>query len=404
MQDEQAQDSLIDNSFSSEDSCSEEIDDSDESNHSSSSHTQNVPSSPSLSTELDKSIGIVLQFAPTLSNKVNLKKESNVNQDHSLVQLNSSSDVHVCPSSVSLEAELNGVEVTAAQPSKKQANRSLSAVKRKQDTLVDGREITVMDEVLHALKKENESVTNLQANAKAQLSVEGDDSQIGISSTNDEVSGTSSLRSSPSDPEKRNRIESQSSYSENPPKLKGPLLPSLPFKPVLVNRYKSSVPAKPSVRRGEVVSEAFPVIDGSRTALRQEQCGLVSEVRGREQAELSLTNQPLRDREMTSKSSSSRPSSEVRSRDVTRQLLSSGVISDRGMANESIINRHSSGIKEREGTSKMPTSRKVRGAEATNHPLPSVETRGTDVGSHSLTENTVQIITDKVRQMDARYK
>ena len=401
MQDEQAQDSLIDNSFSSEDSCSEEIDDSDESNHSSSSHTQNVPTSPSLSTELDKSNGIVLQFAPTLSNEVSLKKESNVKQDHSLVQLNSSSAVHVCPSSVSLEAELNGAEVSIAQPSKRQANRSLSAVKRKQDTLVDGREITVMDEVLHALKKENESVTNLQANAKAQLLVEGEDSQIGISSTNDEVSGTSSLRSSPSDPEKRNRIESQSSYSENPPKLKGPLLPSLPFKPVLVNRYKSSVLAKPSVRRDEVVSEAFSVMNESRTALRQEQCGLASEVRGREQAELSLTSQPLRDREMTSKSSSSRPS---RSRDVTRQLLSSGVIKGRGMANESVINRHSSGIKEREGTSKMPTSRKVRGAEATNHPLPSVETRGTEVGSHSLTEDTVKIITDKVRQMDARYK
>lgn len=320
--------------------------------------------------------GIVLQFAQTLSRNVGSKNATIMKNDQSLVQLNSSSAVCVCPSSVGLEADMTSREWTAPQPLNRQASRSLSAVKRKQrhgETLVGGgTEDPAMDEVLQALKKENESL-NLQSHSKSQLVTEDIDSEKTVNLTN--VQGEGNLKRLSSDEHDRMENKNSASVSHNESSariIKGPVLPALPFKPVIVNRYKSNASAKPS-GKGEAVTRLKSA--GGSTHLQQQQSQPTSEQRERahEVTEQASISQP--------------PSSDIRSKTLSSQRLLSRERKSKGTATEYVDNK---------------PLEEIRGKGIMGQPLSSDEVRGGEVASHSLTEHTVRIITDKVRQMDAR--
>ena len=117
------------------------------------------------------------------------------------------------------------------------ATRSLSAVKRKEqhkEPAGDGK-ICGVDEVLEALKDENESLTNLHVNMDTKPQVAGE--KVGemkkASQSIDNLKKSSSISMT--------ELESEKTAA---PKIKGSLLlPSLPFRPVLVNRYKQATAA-----------------------------------------------------------------------------------------------------------------------------------------------------------------
>ena len=357
--------------------------------------------------------------------------------DKSLIELHSTSTVEMYPaSSVSLDqgAEMTHVDWSEPQSLHRQATRSLSSVRRKQpprcgDGLVGG-DIPAMDEVLHAVKAENESLPSSHTQSQSELVAGGD--------------GKSCLRKSSS--LELNTIGNQITPAptvDNPPlRIKGSLLPSLPFKPVLVNRYKSTVSTKPSVR-GEsapaksttltkplaTAAEVGVTVEASTMEIRKEKHEVSvkeqpsNEFRDRGAPEESLISrlsedfkgagevaiQPLTSTshasgELKSQrvSSISSTSCQVRGREMAGSPLTgqaSGLISSREVISDSVTSPRSGGVRGDEVASRR--SGGVRGDEVASPRSGGV--RGDGVASHSITEHTVKVITDKVRQMDARY-
>lgn len=329
---------------------------------------------------LNEGDGIVLQFpAATKSNSLKMSKREVDEKDKSLVQLHSTSTVKMFPSSVSLDQETGPTDAEwhEAQTLQRQATRSLSAVKRKQpcgsgDTLIGG-DVPDVDDVLHAMKVENKC---LHTQSRPELA----DGGVAKEMESREVEDRHCLRKSVSlEP---NRVEAQttvSSFGSPLPKIKGPLLPSLPFKPVLVNRYKPVVSPKHSVppKRRETAPQVSSVAEVST---------------GREEGR--------------------QPSDELSDGAARGSLLSdqSAVAMER--------TRQTCGESRIQKVSGMPfvsqASNQVHGKEVENAHVTTSQAPGQPVGRvdemgegevvrQSLTEHTVKIITDKVRQMDARY-
>ena len=224
-------------------------------------------------------------------------------KQHELVQLNSQpiglESNSARPVTVNDEADAHNVEWIVAQPPHHgPTTRSLSAIKRKEQhegALISGGDVSAMDEILRALKKENESLSNLHvhvhAHEKPQLTT-GDRSSETKRRTSGVVDNQESLRSLPSGEQNEVQIESTSSPVECPPRIKGPLLPTLPFRPVLVNRYKPSISAKPSTRKGSA-SEVTPVLGEGAIGVQQQSQPSV-ELRGSEVASQSLTEHTVK--------------------------------------------------------------------------------------------------------------
>ena len=237
--------------------------------------------------------GIVLQFAKIKSTHPSrTRSQEFAAKNDSLIQLSPSSTVSLSSATGVCEEKLSenllkhegrknieeGVEWMESQPSQASlANRSLSAVKRKErhKKSVGDREIcdNNMDEVLEALKNENESLTSLHVNMGNKLPIAGD--KVGgmkeTSKTFDTFLKNSSSTAMTEDEER----ESKDSVDCAPPRIKDALLPSLPFRPVLVNRYKqAAVTAKTLARsRDTGATIAMPLAmeeeHATNTALQQ---------------------------------------------------------------------------------------------------------------------------------------
>ena len=186
-----------------------------------------------------------------------------------------------------------GVEWMESEPSQHSlATRSLSAVKRKEwhKKSMDGREICDMDEVLEALKNENESLTNLHVNMDNKSPLAGD--KVGdVKKTFDNFS---SIVTTELERGSKNSVESAA------PRIKGPLLPSLPFRPVLVNRYKqATVTAKTLAGPRDTATKAMPLareVEYTTAAQQQRLSQASSKVGGREEhvARESLTEHTVK--------------------------------------------------------------------------------------------------------------
>ena len=238
--------------------------------------------------------GIVLQFAKIKSTHPSrTRSQEFAAKNDSLIQLSPSSTVSLSAATGVSEEKLSesllkhegrknveeGVEWMESQPSRASlANRSLSAVKRKEQhkKSVGDREIcdNNMDEVLEALKNENESLTSLHVNMGNKLPIAGD--KVGgmkeTSKTFDTFLKNSSSTATTEDEERG----SKDSIDCAPPRIKDALLPSLPFRPVLVNRYKqAAVTAKTLARsRDTGATIAMPLAreeeeHATNTALQQ---------------------------------------------------------------------------------------------------------------------------------------
>lgn len=286
------------NLSSSEGSCAEEIEDDDNSDPHSTSSSPPKAGAEGAPPDLNNGDGIVLQFAKIKSNHP--KTRSQIAKDESLVQLSPSSTVSLSSVKLGDTAKVRGenaggitikhgargsaeqgVEWMESEPSQTSlATRSLSAVKRKEQhkkSMDDGGTCGV-DEVLEALKYENESLTSLHAN------IPGD--KVGgmkqTSETSDHLKNSSSVVTTElEERESRNVTESAT------PRIKGALLPSLPFRPVLVNRYKqATVTTKTLARPRDVaVTTAVPLAreEGcTTTALHHRQPQESSEIGERE--------------------------------------------------------------------------------------------------------------------------
>ena len=272
----------------------------------------------------------MLQFAKNKSNHSRAK--SQITKDDSFIQLSPSRVVSL--SSIkhaggseeklgengirhgAMDFSEQGVEWMESEPSQTSlATQSLSAVKRKEQhkkSIVDS---CGVDEVLEALKDENESLTNLHVNmdTKSQLAGRKVAEMKKPSQTFDDLK-KSSIATTELERESKHRVESAA------PRIKGSLLPSLPFRPVLVNRYKQTT-----------VTAAKTLARPRDTAATKSTMPLARE----EDYTITSTGAPLQHRQPQVSSSTS-------------------------------------------------------------------EDGGGEVARESLTEQTVKIITDKVRQMDAR--
>ena len=297
---------------STDDSCPEDIDNSDDSAH---SPSEQAPSSEDLDRTFNKSDGIVLQFAPDCSTAKQKENE---------------------------KCTPLPVEWNTANPLHRQATRSLSAVRRKEakSSNVGGGQGSAMEDVLQALKMENESVTNLCKSSPSGEVEWSTAAEVGSKSTLSE-------RNAPFG----DQNEAKESLQFTPPRMKRPLLPSLPFKPVLVSRYRS----------GDLPAMSHPAI--CPPAMTQ-QAGI---------AEGSGRNTVHQDRQ---------PSSECSSTGHTTLSLASQ-------------------------TELGPTARdkldRNNGAPSQCLEGSPLEVVGGEGGREAITEHTVKIITEKVRQMDARY-
>lgn len=350
-----------------------------------------------LDNRLNEGDGIVLQFpAATQSNNLKMRKREVDESNKSLVQLHSTSTVKMFPSSVSLVQETSPafVEWREAKPLQRQATQSLSAVKRKQphgcgDALIGG-DVAAVDEVLCALNVENKSLTALHTQSQPDLVAGGGVARERETSSR-EVEDGHCLRKSFS--LELSKIETQttvSSLDNPPPKVKGSLLPSLPFKPVLVNRYKQVVSPKPSVssKIKEFAPEVSSVIEGSTNREGEQPSDEYSN---------GAANETLIDRSAV----------DLRGMEIVRQA--SGEVRSQDISSRPFISQGSSQVKGRavaspRGTSQVssqPGGGVVTGKSFTGQT--SGEVREGEVARQSLTEHTVKIITDKVRQMDARY-
>ena len=303
----------------------------------------------------------MLQFAKTKSNNPSTKIPQVTDQKlhESLTQHSQSK------SGASLSDAIEWIESEQVLP--RLTTQSLSAVKRKEQykvSSVGGGDCRV-DEVLQALKMENESLTNLQVHThnKPQL--------IGDKGGDMKMSGTiNGTENSSVEMAKLENDGNSASSVENPlsQRIKGPLLPSLPFKPVLVNRYKqASITAARTLARRETATKALSSAaeEESSSDVQLQRRGSPSEVRSREIDELT-------DRKVASHFLTSQVIARSRDQSKTRQFLGDEL--------------------------------ELRGREDKGRSLTrgSVEVGGREVVSESLTEHTVKIITDKVRQMDAR--
>ena len=335
--------------------------------------------------------GIVLQFpaASTQSNSLKMRKREIDESDKSLVQLHSTSEVKMFPSSVSLEQE---TEMHEAQALQRQATRSLSAVKRKQphgsgDILVGG-DVPDMNEVLQALKVENRV---LHTQSRPELVAGG----VAREMESREFEDRHCLRKSFS--LELNRLETQTtvpSFESPAPKIKGPLLPSLPFKPVLVNRYKPVVSQKPSesLKRREIALEVASIVEGGSTG-REEGIQPSDELSDGAACE-SHSDQSVVD---------------LRATEIARQA--SGEFRIQKGSSTPFIRQASVQVQRKEVTSPHITTSQASsqpgGGVVTNKSFRIGQISGEigegEVPRQSLTEHTVRIITDKVRQMDARY-
>ena len=191
----------------------------------------------------------MLQFAKIKSN--HSKARNQIAKDGSLIQLSPSTAVSL--SSVkhtggseeklgengirhgAMDFSEHGVEWMESEPSQASlATRSLSAVKRKEqhkEPVGDGK-ICGVDEVLEALKDENKSLTNLHVNIDTKPQVAGKKGGE-MKKASQSLEKSSSIATT--------ELESEKTAA---PKIKGSLLlPSLPFRPVLVNRYKQATAA-----------------------------------------------------------------------------------------------------------------------------------------------------------------
>ena len=195
----------------------------------------------------------MLQFAKIKSN--HSKARNQIAKDGSLIQLSPSTALSL--SSIkhtggngeklgengirhgAMDFSEHGVEWMESEPSLASlATRSLSAVKRKEQhkKSVGNEEICGVDEVLEALKDENKSLTNLHMNmdTKPQLAGKKVGEMKKASQSFDNLKKSSSSIAT-------TELESEKTAA---PKIKGSLLlPSLPFRPVLVNRYKQATAA-----------------------------------------------------------------------------------------------------------------------------------------------------------------
>ena len=331
MYDDQEGDSL--NSSSGEESCVEEIED-DSNNFDPHSAAK---ASPDL-TSTSSSNGIVLQFANIKSNHSRIRNQ--IAKDGSLIQLSPSTAVSL--SSIKGSGEKlgengirhgamdfckHGVEWMESEPSQASlATRSLSAVKRKEqhkEPVGDGK-ICGVDEVLEALKDENKSLTSLHVNTDTKPQVAG--KKVGemkkASQSFDNLKKSSSSIAT-------TELESEKTAA---PKIKGSLLlPSLPFRPVLVNRYKQATAA--------TAAAAAKTLAKPRDKA----------------ATITTTTPPAREGDYT------------------------------------ITTTAATAPRQPRASSMCSASQDDGGGEIQH------------VARESLTEQTVKIITDKVRQMDARY-
>ena len=299
--------------------------------------------SPDLTTTSSSSDGIVLQFAKIKSN--HSKARNQIAKDGSLIQLSPSTAVSL--SSVNhtggsgeklgkngirhgaMDFCEHGVEWMESEPSQASlATRSLSAVKRKEQhkkSVGDGK-ICGVDEVLEALKDENKSLTSLHVNTDTKPQVAG--KKVGemkkASQSFDNLKKSSSSIAT-------TELESEKTAA---PKIKGSLLlPSLPFRPVLVNRYKQATAATAAVAAAKTLAKP------------------------RDKAAATITTMPP-----------------AREEDYTITTTTAATAPRQPRASST----HSA-------------SQDDEGGEIQH------------VARESLTEQTVKIITDKVRQMDARY-
>ena len=293
---------------STDDSCPEDIDNSDDSAH---SPSEQAPSSEDLARTFNKSDGIVLQFAPDCNTAKQKENE---------------------------KCTPLPVEWNTANPLHRQATRSLSAVRRKEakSSSIDGGQGSAMEDVLQALKMENESVTNLCKSSPSGEVEWSTAAEVGSKSTLTE-------RNAPFG----DQNEAKESSQLTPPRMKKPLLPSLPFKPVLVSRYRSGDPpamSHPAICPPAMTQQAGRAEgNGRNTILHQDH----------------------------------QPSSECSSTGHTTLSLASQTARDK-------LDRNNGA-----------PSQCLEGS-----PLDVV---GGEGGREATTEHTVKIITEKVRQMDARY-
>ena len=256
----------------------------------------------------------MLQFAKTKLNHPRTTRSQIVKDklQESLIQLNPSSTVSL--SSVRYRAaglseekfgentikhgatdfSEHGIEWMESEPSEASlATRSLSAVKRKElhKKSMGGEEICDMDEVLEVLKNENESLANPHVNMDNKSPLAGD--KVGdMSKAFDNLKNSSSIATTELERESKNSVESAA------PRIKGPLLPSLLFRPVLVNRYKqATVTAKTLTGpREAAASKAMPratEVECTTAAQRHRQPQASSEV-GKEIATESLTEHTVK--------------------------------------------------------------------------------------------------------------
>ena len=256
--------------------------------------------------------GIVLQFAKTKLNHPRTRNQVARDKLHeSLIQLSPSSTVSL--SSVrhgatrlseeklsdntikhgATDFSEQGIEWMESEPSQHSlATRSLSAVKRKEPykKSMGGGEICDMDEVLEALENENESLTNLHVNMDNKSPLAGD--KVGdVKKTFDNFS---SITMTELERGSKNSIESAT------PRIKGPLLPSLPFRPVLVNRYKQAiVTAKTLAGPRDAATKPMPLAreeEYTTAAQQQRQSQASNGVGGREEhvARESLTEHTVK--------------------------------------------------------------------------------------------------------------
>ncbi len=237
--------------------------------------------------------GIVLQFAksnhPSTRNQVTKEK---------LIQLSPVSTVSTSNVMYGATHSLTeqGVEWMESEESQvRLATQSLSAVKRKEQhkKFSDGGETCDVDEVLQALKMENESLNNqhLHIDSNFQLS----DNKHG-----DLNKGSGTLNVVENSSIEMTNVEgdtnsASSTVESAAPRIKAALLP---FKPVLVNRYKqATATAKTLVRPRDITTKTTTPLgreEESTVAQRPRQAQPTSEIGGREIPRESLTEHTVK--------------------------------------------------------------------------------------------------------------
>lgn len=245
--------------------------------------------------------GIVLQFAKTKSNHVSARNQVTKEiLNESLIQLSPASTGSASNIMYGATHSLSeqGVEWMKSEESQTrlQATRSLSAVKRKEQhkMSIDGREICDMDEILQVLKMENESLTNLHVHMDSNPQLADDKS----GDLNKDIT-TSNVMENSSSIELEGATNSVSSAVENVvPRIRGSLLPSLPFKPVLVNRYKQATVTAKTLTRPREVTPKTPTSpareEENTTDLQHRQTQASSEAGGKEIVRESLTEHTVK--------------------------------------------------------------------------------------------------------------